>query len=272
MMDDLPPRGNLPSRSVIPEWQRYGYGAPAPKPAPKVKRLAGGGSPTPPPSTLPKVPASALRNLGNIVKTGAMEMIFPRTPLGQVVTGALAGKDIYDQYRNRPQDLPVQTPQRFYEEFYPGFRRGGKVAKGQAKVGKVMGEYKRGELHSGSKRGPVVKNPKQAIAIALSEARKAGAKIPKKAAGGQIPRQPALRDPKPAKPATRAEGGMMSKGPSTRGTPRKGRLEARMERRSRESMERAERYAPGLSIDMPDRKARGGMLVQRRKKAYSGNY
>lgn len=40
------------------------------------------------------------------------------------------------------------------------------------KVEKVMKEYKKGELHSGSKKGPVVKNPKQAIAIALSEARK----------------------------------------------------------------------------------------------------
>jgi DNA invertase Pin-like site-specific DNA recombinase len=37
------------------------------------------------------------------------------------------------------------------------------------KVGKVMGEYKRGTLHSG-KKGPVVKSRKQAIAIAMSEA------------------------------------------------------------------------------------------------------
>lgn len=42
--------------------------------------------------------------------------------------------------------------------------------KKQDKVSKVMGEYKRGELHSGSKKGPVVKSKKQAIAIALSEA------------------------------------------------------------------------------------------------------
>ena len=38
------------------------------------------------------------------------------------------------------------------------------------KVKKVMHEFKAGELHSGSKKGPVVKNRKQAIAIALSEA------------------------------------------------------------------------------------------------------
>jgi hypothetical protein len=42
---------------------------------------------------------------------------------------------------------------------------------GQKKVGKVMGEYKEGTLHSG-KGGKVVKNPKQAIAIAISEAAK----------------------------------------------------------------------------------------------------
>ena len=40
---------------------------------------------------------------------------------------------------------------------------------GQKKVGKVMHEYKMGELHSG-KGGKVVKNPKQAIAIAMSSA------------------------------------------------------------------------------------------------------
>ena len=40
------------------------------------------------------------------------------------------------------------------------------------KVSKVMKEYKKGTLRSGSKKGPKVKNRKQAIAIALSEARK----------------------------------------------------------------------------------------------------
>lgn len=37
----------------------------------------------------------------------------------------------------------------------------------------VMSKYKRGTLHSGSKKGPKVKNRKQAIAIMLSEKRKA---------------------------------------------------------------------------------------------------
>ena len=51
--------------------------------------------------------------------------------------------------------------------------KSGGMSKGQqAKVGRVMGEYKRGDLHSGSKSGPVVKNRDQAVAIAMSEARK----------------------------------------------------------------------------------------------------
>jgi len=41
------------------------------------------------------------------------------------------------------------------------------------KVSTVMREFKRGDLNSGSSKGPKVTNPKQAIAIALSEARKA---------------------------------------------------------------------------------------------------
>jgi hypothetical protein len=51
-----------------------------------------------------------------------------------------------------------------------------KVAKKENKVSKVMREFKHGELHSGSKKGPKVKSRRQAVAIALSESRKAGRK------------------------------------------------------------------------------------------------
>ena len=47
----------------------------------------------------------------------------------------------------------------------------------RSKVQKVLHEYKTGTLHSGSKKGPKVKNRKQAIAIALSEARKRGENV-----------------------------------------------------------------------------------------------
>lgn len=42
----------------------------------------------------------------------------------------------------------------------------------EKKIKKIMHEFKEGDLHSGSKKGPVVKSPRQAIAIALSESRK----------------------------------------------------------------------------------------------------
>lgn len=49
------------------------------------------------------------------------------------------------------------------------------------KVQEEMHEMKAGKLKSG-RSGKKVTNPKQAIAIGLSEARKEGAKVPKKAA------------------------------------------------------------------------------------------
>jgi hypothetical protein len=54
--------------------------------------------------------------------------------------------------------------------------------KAKKKMSKVMHEYQQGQLKSGGKRK--VKSRKQAIAIALSEARRSGAKVPprKKAA------------------------------------------------------------------------------------------
>jgi hypothetical protein len=45
-----------------------------------------------------------------------------------------------------------------------------KKTKAEKKMSKVMKEFAAGKLHSGSKKGPLVKNRKQAIAIAMSEA------------------------------------------------------------------------------------------------------
>ena len=51
-------------------------------------------------------------------------------------------------------------------------------SEGKNKIHKVMEEHKEGKLRSSS--GKKVQSRKQAIAIALSEARQSGAKIPKK--------------------------------------------------------------------------------------------
>lgn len=53
--------------------------------------------------------------------------------------------------------------------------------KAQKSVEREMHEFKRGKLKSG-RSGKKVKSRKQAIAIGLSEARKSGAKVPKKKA------------------------------------------------------------------------------------------
>ena len=56
--------------------------------------------------------------------------------------------------------------------------------KASKKVEKVMRERKRGTLRSG-RSGKKVKSRKQAIAIGLSEARRSGAKVPKKKGGSR---------------------------------------------------------------------------------------
>jgi hypothetical protein len=57
-----------------------------------------------------------------------------------------------DKKKKKPKKKPVKIAQR-------------------NKIKKVMKEFSEDKLHSGSKKGPLVKNQKQAIAIAFSEAR-----------------------------------------------------------------------------------------------------
>lgn len=71
-------------------------------------------------------------------------------------------------------------PKKSMKKAIRALRKDIKKGKKETKISKVMHEFKEGSLHSGSKKGPQVKSRKQAIAIALSEARKAGARIPKK--------------------------------------------------------------------------------------------
>jgi hypothetical protein len=48
-----------------------------------------------------------------------------------------------------------------------------KKQRGAGKIRTVLHEFKGGQLHSGSPHGPVVHSRQQAIAIAMSEARRA---------------------------------------------------------------------------------------------------
>jgi hypothetical protein len=76
--------------------------------------------------------------------------------------------------------------------------------KSQDKVERSMREMKEGELKSG-RSGKKVTNPKQAIAIGLSEARKEGAKVPRKKSASKksAPAKRASKKSAPAKSATK---------------------------------------------------------------------
>ncbi len=78
----------------------------------------------------------------------------------------------------KDKSLSVGDRRKLEDQLQSYYAKGGDVKKKQ-KVAKVMAEFKSKTLHSG-KGGPVVKNPKQAIAIALSEASRATTKKKKK--------------------------------------------------------------------------------------------
>ena len=82
--------------------------------------------------------------------------------------GVIANKDPGETRMDTAPNLPGRLM----------MKKGGPVMSkaGTAKVGKVMSEFKSGKLHAGDKSGPKVSSPKQAIAIALSEARRADKK------------------------------------------------------------------------------------------------
>ena len=91
------------------------------------------------------------------------------------------------EYTPKAKPMPYFEPEGLEDEtLEPGTeyleKAKGGMTKGQKKVSKVMKEFKAGKLHSG-KKGPVVKNPKQAIAIALSEA---GMSKKKMQSGGMV--------------------------------------------------------------------------------------
>lgn len=82
-------------------------------------------------------------------------------------------KDIDAHYKSRPGNSSKKHSSKSNSPKVS--RRDGKLiklGKKENKIRDVMEEFKFGKLHSGSKKGPKVKSRKQAIAIALSEARR----------------------------------------------------------------------------------------------------
>jgi hypothetical protein len=78
-----------------------------------------------------------------------------------------------------------------------------KYSKGAgAEVEEAMHEMKKGKLKSGT--GQKVTNPKQAIAIALSEARQKGEKVPKKAASKKVAKKASAKKAASKKVAKKA--------------------------------------------------------------------
>ena len=122
----------------------------------------GGGRPMPPVSLPPPVPPKApqMKSGGKVnIPSPKSDMLYSKKEVN--------AKNLLSE--GKAPNLP-------HAKGSVNMAKGGMTPKQQAKVGKVMGEFKAGELHSGSKTGPVVKNRKQAVAIGLSEARKAGKK------------------------------------------------------------------------------------------------
>jgi hypothetical protein len=107
-------------------------------------------------------------NAAPVVPPATLPPVAPR--LGAVPPAPLPAQALQAGLANAGQPFKKGGKVNMASGGYYG--KGGKATAGAKKVGKVMGEFKAGKLHSGSKKGPAVTSKKQAIAIAMSEAGK----------------------------------------------------------------------------------------------------
>lgn len=102
------------------------------------------------------------------------EKTFKQNKVTGVDASYTKGDTTYGISASRQPMMDGKMDKRLNLSVTKSFAKGGAVTKQTPKqtkkIAKVMGEFKEGTLHSG-KGGPVVKNPKQAIAISLSEAK-----------------------------------------------------------------------------------------------------
>lgn len=122
--------------------------------------------------------STPIRSVAKFSRRGASKKYAP--PL-RAVKGPAVAVAANNLARPTPAPKLAPKPKGIVGQRHGSFGGSKKVKSGpkvrysrDGKVGKVMREFKRGELHSGSKKGPTVSSRRQAIAIGLSEARKAG--------------------------------------------------------------------------------------------------
>ena len=134
-----------------------------------MRKAAGGGVVT-------KAAAPKMKN-NTVAKLGRQEAAVMKSRMIPEGSGMVSKPETLGVKGNKNPGMRRGVPVAPKQPMISAYKAGGAVPKaGAYKIPKVMSEYKAGELHSGSKTGPVVKSRKQAVAIALSEARAAGKK------------------------------------------------------------------------------------------------
>lgn len=149
----------------------------------KVKKSIGGTIPVGPPTSVAPshVPAKKGGSTAKMCKAEGGKVVEKATGEKYASKKAMMQHEKSESLREQRQEIGKGRipPARRSVPVAPqspllAMKNGGKIS--QAKVGKVMNEFKTGDLHSGSKKGPDVTNSKQALAIALSEGRQAAKK------------------------------------------------------------------------------------------------